>query len=132
MRIRGRRFIVLLTIVAMVVANAVGPQLAYAAHHPAADDAGPSSGHHDHTSHSYKHHAATVAEQRTADADTRRDVGDQSGICCFTVTCTATGDIIAAPAPPAAPLPASNAPVQCDDTLRTLNLRAIDPPPKSV
>lgn len=61
MRTRGRSFIVFLTILAMVVANAVGPQIAYAAHHPAAGDAGLSSGHHDHTSHSNKDHA-TEAE----------------------------------------------------------------------
>lgn len=131
MRTRGRSFIVFLTILAMVVANAVGPQLAYAAHHPAAGDAGLSSDHHDYSSHSYKDHA-TEAEQSRAAADTRSGVGDQSNICCFTVTCTATGDIIAAPAPPAAPLPASDTPLQRDDSLRTFNTRAIDPPPKFV
>lgn len=134
MRTRGRDFIVFLTIVAMVVANAFGPQIAYAAHHPAAFNPGLSSGHagHDHTSHRYKHDAATEVEQGTADAGTHSDVGHQAEICCFTVTCASTGDLVVAPAAPAAPLTGSDAPIPRDDTLRTFNARAIDPPPRSI
>ena len=120
---------------ALVVAGCYAPKLTLAAHHPAmahyavavlaADDSG-----HSHADHA-GHHAekADCHEQTTADAD--GNSADESKYCCA-AACTATVFILVeSPSIVRLAIPA-RASISLDDTLRSFNIAAVDPPPRLI
>lgn len=133
MRTRSRTFTAFLAIAAIAVASCLGPQIPYAAHHPAAAKIQKNAKHHAHdhdaASHDHDHHASGEADRGVADTGNGTDT--RSKYCCSS-TCTVSGYVTAAFVCADEPTAKSAATMLLDDVLRASHAGAIDPPPRTV